>query len=93
MSEENVKNVDPKHSVAPAASITLGICSVLFATLWYIALPTGILAIIFGKSSVKKFASKGGKIGTILGIIGLVITAILYVGIFLFMYAFGDEIF
>lgn len=63
MSEEKVNNVESKNSVAPVASITLGICSILFAAFWYISFPTGILAILFGKHSVKKFASKGGKAG------------------------------
>lgn len=93
MSEEKVNNLESKNSVKPAAAITLGICSILFASLWYIAIPAGILAILFGKSSVKKFASKGGKAGVVLGIIGLIMTAILYLGIFLFFFAFGEEIF
>ena len=93
MSEEKVNNVESKNSVKPAASVTLGICTILFSTLWYIAIPTGILAILLGKSSVKKYASKGGKAGTVLGIIGLIMSAVVYVGIFVFMLAFGDEIF
>lgn len=61
-----------------AGALTLGIISILFAIFWYISLPSGILAIIFGKKAVNKVGSKIGKAGFILGIVGLSLFAFIY---------------
>ena len=50
-------------------SLVLGIISIVTALFWYIALPTGILAIVFGVKSARKIGSKVGKAGMITGII------------------------
>lgn len=73
--EENKK----MKSGMPAASLTLGIISIVTALFWYITLPTGILAIVFGAKSAKKLGSKLGKAGLITGIIGLAIFAFIYI--------------
>ena len=73
--ENNNKNV--MH----IASLVLGIISILTAMFWYITLPTGILAIIFGVKSAKKIGSKIGKAGMITGIIGLSLFAFIYIGL------------
>ena len=73
--ENNNKNV--MH----IASLVLGIISIITAMFWYIALPTGILAIIFGVKSAKKIGSKIGKAGMITGIIGLSIFAFIYIAL------------
>lgn len=73
--ENNNKNV--MH----IASLVLGIISILTAMFWYIALPTGILAIIFGVKSAKKIGSKIGKAGMTTGIIGLSLFAFIYIGL------------
>ena len=73
--ENNNKNV--MH----IASLVLGIISILTAIFWYIALPTGILAIIFGAKSAKKTGSKIGKAGMITGIIGLSLFAFIYISL------------
>lgn len=65
------------------AGFVLGIISILSALFWYITLPTGILAIIFGAKSIKKIGSKLGKAGLIMGIIGLSIFAFIYISIIL----------
>ena len=83
--EENNKN----KSGMPVASLVLGIISILTALFWYITLPTGILAIIFGAKSAKKMGSKLGKTGLILGIVGLSLFLFIYIGltlIFIFEY-------
>jgi len=67
------------------AGFVLGIISILSALFWYIALPTGILAIILGVKSIKKVGSKLGKTGMILGIIGLSLLVFLYVSLILLM--------
>lgn len=93
MSNENVEVKSTSNTVTPVASITLGIISMLFAWLWYIGLPCSIIAMIVGKHATKKYASKGGKVGFVLGIIGLIMTAIAYVGICILVLVLKDEIF
>ena len=73
--EENEK----KKSAMPVAAMVLGIVSVVFNLFWYIALPTGILGIVFGATSAKKLGSKMGKTGVITGIIGLSLCVFMYV--------------
>lgn len=75
--EENKK----MKSGMPVASLTLGIISIVTALFWYITLPTGILAIIFGAKSAKKLGSKLGKAGLITGIVGLAMFAFIYIGL------------
>ncbi len=75
--EENNKN----KSAMGIAGFVLGIISTLSTLFWYITLPTGVLAIIFGAKSSKKTGSKLGKAGMILGIIGLSIFAFIYISL------------
>lgn len=75
------KVIDKNKSGMPVASLTLGIVSIVLSTFWYISLPAGILAIVFGAKSIKKMGSKLGKVGMILGIIGLSILLLIYVSI------------
>lgn len=77
--EENVKN----KSVMHIASLVLGIISIVSALFWYITIPTGILAIIFGVKSAKKTGSKIGKAGMITGIVGLSLFAFIYISLIL----------
>ena len=77
--EENLKN----KSGMPVASLVLGIISILTALFWYITLPAGILAIVFGAKSAKKMGSKLGKTGLILGIVGLSLFLFIYIGLIL----------
>ena len=74
MNENEIKN---KSSLG-IASLTLGIISIVFALFWYITIPTGILAIVFGRKSISKVGSKLGKAGFILGIIGLSLFVFIY---------------
>lgn len=62
--EENNK----EKSTIGIAGFVLGIISILSALFWYITLPSGILAIIFGAKSVKRIGSKLGKAGLIMGL-------------------------
>ena len=75
--EENNKN----KSAMGIAGFVLGIISTLATLFWYITLPTGVLAIIFGAKSSKKTGSKLGKAGMILGIVGLSIFAFIYISL------------
>ena len=67
-----------KTSALGEVSLVLGIISILSALFWYITIPTSVLAIIFGKKAVNKFASKLGKAGLITGIIGISLFAFIY---------------
>ena len=73
--EENNKN----KSSLPVASLVLGIISIVTALFWYITLPTGIIAIVFGVKSIKRFGSKLGKAGLITGIVGLSLFLFIYI--------------
>lgn len=77
MENNEIKN---KSSLG-VASLTLGILSIVFAIFWYITLPTGILAIVFGAKSTKKIGSKLGKAGLITGIVGLALFAFIYISL------------
>lgn len=77
--EENNKN----KSAMGIAGFVLGIISILSSFFWYITLPAGILAIIFGAKSIKKTGSKLGKAGLIMGIVGLSLFAFTYVSLIL----------
>ena len=64
---------DKNKTGMPVASLVLGIISIITALFWYLALPTGIMAIVFGATSLKRFGSKLGKAGMILGIVGVLL--------------------
>ena len=69
-----------KKSLASSiTSLVLGIISILAGFFYYISLPTGILAIIFGVRSIKKSDSKIGKAGLITGIVGVCICLFIYI--------------
>lgn len=76
MAEKNTNK-----SAMNVASLVLGIISIVTSLFWYITLPTGILAIVFGAKSAKKTGSKLGKAGLITGIIGLSIFAFIYISV------------
>lgn len=65
------------------ASLTLGIISIVTSLFWYLTLPTGILAIIFGAKAIKHTGSKVGKAGLITGIVGLSLFLLIYIGLIL----------
>ena len=78
-----------KLFVLDVDSLVLGILSILTALFWYITLPSGILAIVFGVKSAHKTGSKIGKAGMILGIIGLALFAFIYISLILMILSTG----
>ena len=77
MEEENVEL--RKKSAMSVAALTLGIISIVTNLFWYICLPTGILAIVFGSKTARKIGSKLGKAGLITGIVGVSICVFIYI--------------
>ena len=67
------------------ASLVLGIISIVTAAFWYITLPTGILAIIFGVKTARKTGSKLGKAGLITGIVGFSLFVFIYFSLILIL--------
>lgn len=63
--------MENKKSGMAVAALTLGIISILTSWFWYLTMPAGILAIIFGGKSAKRSGSMAAKAGIVLGIIGL----------------------
>ena len=60
------------------AALVLGIIAIVLCCVWYISIPCGILAIIFGVIGIKS-SKKGMSIaGLITGAIGLVISIIIF---------------
>lgn len=66
-------------------ALVLGIISIITALFWYMALPTGIMAIVFGAKSIKNSGSKLGEAGMITGIIGLSLFAFIYISMILIL--------
>lgn len=80
---------EKNKSVMHIAALVLGIISIISALFWYVTLPTGILAIIFGVKSAKRTGSKIGKAGLITGIIGLSLFAFIYISIGMLLILFN----
>ena len=72
------KKDERNHSAMHITSFVLGLISILTGFFWYIALPTSILAIVFGTKSIHRTGSKLGKAGLILGIVGLSFFVMIY---------------
>lgn len=71
------------------AALVLGIIAIVFCCVWYISIPCGILAIIFGIVGIKS-SKKGMSIaGLITGAIGLVISIIMFVALVFFGMVIG----
>ena len=68
-----------KNSAMAVAALPLGIVSIVLSLFWYITLPAGVLAIIFGAKTTRKYGSKLGKSGLITGIIGLSLFCFIYI--------------
>ena len=63
------------------AALVLGIIAIVLCCVWYISIPCGILAIIFGIIGIKS-SKKGMSIaGLITGAVGLVISIIIFIAL------------
>jgi len=71
------------------ASLVLGIVAIVFFCIWYLSIPCGILAIIFGILGIKS-TNKGMAIaGLITGAIGLVVSIMIVIIVFLVAFTYG----
>lgn len=87
--EATTQNTAKNKKGICVAALVLGIVSLVLFCAWYIALPCGILAIIFGVQGMKT-VNRGMAIGGLVtGAIGLLISMIIVVCIFIFGVAAG----
>lgn len=70
--------MEKKKSILPVVSLALGIISIVLFGFWYVTLPAGILALVFGGKAVKKLGSKLAKAGIITAIVGLSLFLLYY---------------
>lgn len=63
--------LERKYQLKSTSALTCGIISIVTCTFWYLFIPAGIIAIIFGHHGYAKAGYKTAKAGFILGIIGL----------------------
>lgn len=81
-STEKTSNNDSNNNLKGIISLVLGLITLFLHHLWYVAIITGILGIVFGvKANIHGNKNKKGKAGMILSIIGLSIMVAVY-GIF-----------
>ena len=71
--------MEKKKTGLAVASLTLGIISILLCGFWYMTLPAGILALVFGSKAVKRSGSKLAKAGIVTAIVGLSLFVLYYV--------------
>ena len=63
------------------SAVFFGIISVLLSMVFFISFPAAILAMTFGIFAVRRFYRKSGTTGIVLGIIGIIITIVVFVNI------------
>lgn len=80
-----MKDKNESRIVMHIVSLVLGIISILTSLFWYMSIPTGIVAIIFGVKSYKKIGSKLGLAGMITGIVGLSLSLLIYITLFIIL--------
>ena len=71
------------------AALVLGIVAIVLSFLWYISIPCGILAIVFGTIGIKS-SKRGMSIsGIVTGIIGMIISIFIILMLVIFGFALG----
>lgn len=63
------------------ASVFFGVVSVATSMIFFISFPAAVLAIAFGIFSVRRYYRKSGTTAIVLGLIGIIITIIIFVNI------------
>ena len=85
--KEKVEETKKEKKGFCISALVLGFISLVFFCLWYISIPCGILAIIFGILGIKSLNKGMAIAGLVTGAIGLVISSVII--IFLFVVAFS----
>ncbi len=83
----NNKPVQKNRNGFAIASLVLGILSIVLSCLWFISIPCGILAIIFGglgMKSEKRGLAIAGIVTGIIGTIALIIILVASLGVYIF---------
>ncbi len=75
------KKEEENRIVSHVVSLVLGIISIVTTLFWYISVPSGIIAIVFGTKSYKKAGKKVGLAGMITGIVGLSLCLLFYISV------------
>ena len=71
------------------AALVLGIVAIVLSCVWYISIPCGILAIVFGTIGIKS-SKRGMSIsGIVTGIIGMIISIFIILMLVIFGFALG----
>ena len=70
-----MKNKNEERAVMHIVSLVLGIISILTGFFWYMSIPAGIVAIIFGVKTYKKMGS----------IVGLALSLLIYITLFIIL--------
>ena len=78
--------MESKKSGLSAASLTLGIISIILFGFWYVTMPAGVVALIFGIRGAKKTGSKVAKAGIITAIVGLSLFILFYMAAILIIF-------
>lgn len=85
--QNNEQNKD-KNSFSIAA-LVLGIVAIVLSCVWYISIPCGILAIVFGAIGLKS-SKRGMSIsGVVTGIIGMIISMSIILILVIFGFTLG----
>ena len=86
---EVVKEPEKDKRGFSIAALVLGIIAIVLCCIWYISIPCGILAIIFGIVGIKS-SKKGMSIaGLVTGAIGLIISVLIFFALVIFGMAIG----
>lgn len=80
---ENSENEEKKG--LSIASMVLGIVSIVLCCIYYISIPSSILAIIFGAIGMKKGGKGMAIAGIVCGIIGLALYILAVIGVATFI--------
>ena len=75
------KREEDNRIVSHVASLVLGIISIVTILFWYMSIPTGIVSIVLGVNSYKRYDKKLGLAGMITGIVGVSICLLVYISV------------
>ena len=80
---------EKKSNGLAIASLVLGIVAIVLCCVWYISIPCGILAIVFGTIGLRS-SKRGMSIsGIVTGIIGMIISIFIILMLVIFGFALG----